>query len=59
MIRKFYKKSDKWVRLQVTAPDGRFQTEDIVGGVTIKSGLFEAKRFSDKGMIVSIFSSNV
>lgn len=58
MIRRHYKKGDKWCRVIINAPDSRFKGEDRVGGLTPKSAEFEAKKASDQGMIVDIFSSD-
>lgn len=58
MIQRFYKKADKWCKVIIVAPDGRFQGEPIEGGLTPKTAEFEAKRMSDLGMLVQIFTAN-
>ena len=39
----------------LTAPDGRFGTEIIEGGLDLKSAKFEAKRQKEVGHIVKLF----
>lgn len=50
------KNNDSWCRLRVIAPDGRFQNEDLVGGLSYQSALHEAKQLP-KTMIINIFDS--
>jgi hypothetical protein len=58
MIRKMYNKKSKFYRVISSAPDGRFAgSNEIVGGVTEKTALVEAKKLSDYGLIVDIFNS--
>lgn len=56
-VRKLYFKKTKFYRLRKTAADGRFQTEDIVGGVDERTALFEAERLKELGLNVDIFNS--
>lgn len=56
MIRWYTKKDpNQFYRLRITAPDGRFQADDLVGGITLVLAKHEAKLRSDLGMIVDIF----
>lgn len=41
-------------KVVITAPDGRFGTKIIEGGLDKKSAEFEAKKYRDLGMIVSV-----
>jgi len=60
MIRWYAPKDPKWFyRVRIIAPDGRFQGEDIVGGITLATAKFEAKKASDMGMLVAIFSDKL
>lgn len=45
---------EKWFKVLITAPDGRFGTKTIEGGLTKKSAEFEANYYKEKGMIVRI-----
>lgn len=56
MIRRFYKKTDKWCRVKMFAPDGRFQTDDLVGGLSPQAAEHYAK-LQPEHMIIDIFSS--
>ena len=60
MIRDFTskqtKKTDGWCRMRVMAPDGRFTGEDIVGGLSYRSAMHEAKQI-DPSMLIHIFDS--
>ncbi len=56
MIRNYTTGKTKFVFYQVTAPDGRFQGEKRVGGIDIKTALYEAKQYP-KEMIICIFDS--
>lgn len=57
MIRKFYDRKNKPVffRLRISAPDGRFAQDDIVGGITEATALFEARKLNELEMNVDIF----
>jgi len=39
----------------LTAPDGRFGTSVIEGGLTLKTAKFEAKRHKEMGHVVKLF----
>lgn len=58
MIKDFSTGKTKFVQYKVMAPDGRFQTETVKGGIDLKTALFEAKQY-DKRMIIHIFDSEV
>lgn len=47
-------KPPKFYKVIVTAPDGRFGTKVIQGGLDKKSADFEARRYKQSGMIVSV-----
>ena len=56
MIRWFTPKDPAmFYRLIITAPDGRFPGEPLVGGITLSLAKYEAKWRSDAGLIVDIF----
>lgn len=44
----------KWYKVIVTAPDGRFGHKVIEGGLDKKSAEFEAKKYKELGMVVTI-----
>ena len=59
IIRKMYTKKSKFYRVVTSAPDGRFpRSNEIVGGVTEKTAIWEAKQLAEFRMIVDIFNSN-
>jgi len=58
-IRRYYKKTDRWCQLVITAPDCRFPQEPLKGGIDIKTAEHEAKQRAKMGMLVDIFSSKV
>lgn len=39
----------------ITAPDGRFGTTTIEGGLNKKAALFQAKKYKEAGHIVRVF----
>lgn len=56
-IRFFFnqKSKPKFYRLRIIAPDGRFQSENLVGGIDEKTMKYEAKMANDNGMLVDVF----
>ena len=52
------RKNDGFVRMRVIAPDGRFQGDDIVGGLTHKSAIHKAKQYP-KEIIICIFNEKL
>ena len=42
--------------MRITAPDGRFQSDDIVGGLELQSALHQAKQYPET-FIIDIFNS--
>lgn len=56
MIKDFTTGETEFVQIKVSAPDGRFPTETIKGGIDLRTALFEAKKY-DKQMIIEIFDS--
>lgn len=48
----------KWFKVIITAPDGRFGIKILEGGLNKRTAEWEAKRYRDAGMIVSIFETN-
>ena len=55
-IRDFTTGKTKFVKIVVTAPDGRFQGKPIKGGLDKKSAMFEAKKYPEE-MSIGIFDS--
>ena len=56
MIRWYATKDPTWFyRLRISAPDGRFRKEDLVGGITLATAKHEATKEHEAGMIVDIF----
>ena len=53
------KKPPKFYRVVITAPDGRFGTKIIEGGVDKKLADHEKKRYKDMGMVVSVFPETI
>jgi len=48
------KKPPKFYKVIITAPDGRFGTKVLEGGITKSTALHEAKRYKELGMVVTI-----
>ena len=49
------KKENLSYQIILTAPDGRFGTSIIEGGLNKKAAKFQAKRYKEMGHIVKIF----
>ena len=56
MIRDYTTGKTKFVQIKVSAPDGRFDTEPVKGGIDKKTAMHEAKQYP-KFMIIDIFDS--
>ena len=56
MIKDYSTGATRFVSYTISAPDGRFQGEKIIGGITHQTATHEAKQY-DKHMIFSIFDS--
>ncbi|MCK5022777.1 MAG: hypothetical protein KAS04_01255 [Candidatus Aenigmarchaeota archaeon] len=58
MLRNFTTGKTKFVQIKVSAPDGRFNTDALKGGIDLKTAMFEAKKYP-KEMTIDIFDSKV
>jgi len=50
--------TQKFYKVIITAPDGRFGTKILEGGLTKKSADFEAKKYKEMGMVVITLPTN-
>ena len=56
MIRDYTTGKTKFVKIKISAPDGRFERECVKGGIDKKTAIYEAKKFP-KRIIIDIFDS--
>ena len=58
MIQDYSTGNTRFVSYTINAPDGRFQSEKVMGGITHQLAIHEAKGY-DKSIIFTIFDSIV
>jgi len=58
MIRDYSTGKTRFVFYTIAAPDGRFQGEKSIGGITRQTAMHEARQI-DKHMLFSIFDSEL